>query len=297
MARSAASISTELVRAGSAGALEGPLILLRRARIALWAAVGIAHATTECAVRAQPRDPPASLRVELRVQSELDVRLSDRLRGQTSDLPIELGTYRPARAASSMATAVTEALAHCRESHADVVVWLLPERTANAWQLAVVTCRDQHLLVRRIDGARPALSGSTETQSGALETAALVLRGALSVVAHGGTLGAVATPPAQPQPRAASTPTVAESDRPTTPEQQSGVGAAGDLQISEPRSEDLDFFAMNPLNFWSKHRAAQHGYDSVRVALAENHEPLRDVFARHGIELSGGRLLARSFVA
>jgi NTE family protein len=66
-----------------------------------------------------------------------------------------------------------------------------------------------------------------------------------------------------------------------------------DIVYIEPRSEDLDFFAMNPLNFWSKHRAAQHGYNSVRAALAENHEPLRDVFARHGIDLSGGRLLTR----
>ena len=59
-----------------------------------------------------------------------------------------------------------------------------------------------------------------------------------------------------------------------------------DIVYIEPRGEDLDFFAMNPLNFWSKHRAAQHGYDSVRAALAENHEKLRDVFARHDIELS-----------
>jgi NTE family protein len=73
------------------------------------------------------------------------------------------------------------------------------------------------------------------------------------------------------------------------------VGA--DIVYIEPRSEDLDFFAMNPLNFWSKHRAAQHGYDSVRAALAENHEKLRDVFARHDIELSGGRLLTPAFVA
>ena len=70
-----------------------------------------------------------------------------------------------------------------------------------------------------------------------------------------------------------------------------------DIVYIEPRSEDLDFFVMNPLNFWSRRRAAKHGYDSVRAALAENHEPLRDVFLRHGIELSGGRLLARSFVA
>ncbi|HEY5946092.1 MAG TPA: patatin-like phospholipase family protein [Kofleriaceae bacterium] len=66
-----------------------------------------------------------------------------------------------------------------------------------------------------------------------------------------------------------------------------------DIVYIEPRAEDLDFFLMNPLNFWSKQRAAQHGYDSVRAALAENHEPLRDVFARHGIELSGGRLLQK----
>ncbi len=70
-----------------------------------------------------------------------------------------------------------------------------------------------------------------------------------------------------------------------------------DIVYIEPRGEDLDFFVMNPLNFWSRHRAAKHGYDSVRAALAENHEPLRDVFARHGIELSGGRLLKPSFVA
>ncbi len=70
-----------------------------------------------------------------------------------------------------------------------------------------------------------------------------------------------------------------------------------DIVYIEPRSEDLDFFVMNPLNFWSKQRAATHGYESVRAALAVNHEPLRDVFARHGIELSGGRLFAPAFVA
>jgi len=70
-----------------------------------------------------------------------------------------------------------------------------------------------------------------------------------------------------------------------------------DIVYIEPRSEDLDFFLMNPLNFWSKQRAAQHGNEPVRAALADNHEPLREVFARHDIELSGGRLLPKSFVA
>jgi NTE family protein len=59
-----------------------------------------------------------------------------------------------------------------------------------------------------------------------------------------------------------------------------------DVVYIEPRSEDLDFFMMNPLNFWSKRRAAQHGYDSVAGALGENIDPLREVFARHGIDLA-----------
>jgi len=59
-----------------------------------------------------------------------------------------------------------------------------------------------------------------------------------------------------------------------------------DVVYIEPRSEDLDFFMMNPLNFWSKHHAARHGYNSVRAALAENHAQLAEVFARHGIALA-----------
>lgn len=59
-----------------------------------------------------------------------------------------------------------------------------------------------------------------------------------------------------------------------------------DVVYIEPRSEDLDFFMMNPLNFWSKHRAASHGYESVRRALTESYPELTRVFARHGIELA-----------
>lgn len=59
-----------------------------------------------------------------------------------------------------------------------------------------------------------------------------------------------------------------------------------DVVYIEPHSADLDFFAMNPLNFWSKRQAATHGYTSVKAAFESCHEPLRQVFARHGIELS-----------
>ena len=61
---------------------------------------------------------------------------------------------------------------------------------------------------------------------------------------------------------------------------------AADVVYVEPRSEDLDFFMMNPLNFWSKRTAASHGYESVRTALGESYPELCRVFARHGIELA-----------
>jgi predicted acylesterase/phospholipase RssA len=59
-----------------------------------------------------------------------------------------------------------------------------------------------------------------------------------------------------------------------------------DVVFIEPNSADLDFFSINPMNFWSKRRAATHGYDSVRAALTDCADPLRQVFARHGIDLA-----------
>lgn len=59
-----------------------------------------------------------------------------------------------------------------------------------------------------------------------------------------------------------------------------------DVIYIEPSSTDLDFFTMNPLNFWLKRPAAEHGYQSVRAAIAGSLDPLREVFARHGIVLA-----------
>jgi NTE family protein len=58
-----------------------------------------------------------------------------------------------------------------------------------------------------------------------------------------------------------------------------------DVVYIEPHSADLDFFQMNPLNFWSKHRAATHGYSSVKAAFESCFDPLRQLFSRHGIDL------------
>lgn len=58
-----------------------------------------------------------------------------------------------------------------------------------------------------------------------------------------------------------------------------------DVVFIEPAADDYYFFLMNPLNFWSKERAALHGYQSVRHALDCNHDILSEVFRAHGIEL------------
>lgn len=69
--------------------------------------------------------------------------------------------------------------------------------------------------------------------------------------------------------------------------------AHADVIYIEPSGQDLEFFQMNPLNFWSKRRAAQHGYRSVKAALEENFSTLQPIFARHGIELQSARPLAQ----
>ena len=56
-------------------------------------------------------------------------------------------------------------------------------------------------------------------------------------------------------------------------------------ELVEPAADDYYFFLMNALNFWSKERAALHGYQSVRGALEANHDILSEVFRAHGIEL------------
>jgi predicted acylesterase/phospholipase RssA len=59
----------------------------------------------------------------------------------------------------------------------------------------------------------------------------------------------------------------------------------GDIVLIEPRERDANFFALNPLAFWKREEAAQHGFQSVRETIEQNFEPLSEVFRSHGIEL------------
>lgn len=58
-----------------------------------------------------------------------------------------------------------------------------------------------------------------------------------------------------------------------------------DIVFIEPAEDDYTFFGMGALNFWTKDRAAAHGYLAVREAIEASHELLSSVFKAHGIEL------------
>ncbi len=60
----------------------------------------------------------------------------------------------------------------------------------------------------------------------------------------------------------------------------------GDIVLLEPREAEAEFFALNPLAFWKRADAVEHGFTSVRQTIEQNFEPLRDVFAHYGLEMS-----------
>jgi len=60
----------------------------------------------------------------------------------------------------------------------------------------------------------------------------------------------------------------------------------GDIVLLEPRETDANFFAMNPLAFWKRTEAIQHGFESVRLTIEQNFDPLRAVLGRYGLEMN-----------
>jgi predicted acylesterase/phospholipase RssA len=58
-----------------------------------------------------------------------------------------------------------------------------------------------------------------------------------------------------------------------------------DVVFIEPAEDDYTFFGMGALNFWTKDRAASHGYHAVREAIEASHDLLAGLFKGHGIEL------------
>ena len=60
----------------------------------------------------------------------------------------------------------------------------------------------------------------------------------------------------------------------------------GDIVLLEPREHDANFFALNPMAFWKRAEAVQHGFESVRHTILQNYEALSEVFGLYGLEMS-----------
>jgi len=59
----------------------------------------------------------------------------------------------------------------------------------------------------------------------------------------------------------------------------------GDIVLLEPREHDAEFFGVNPLAFWKRWEAVQHGFESVRMSIEQNFDALDEVLRRYGLEM------------
>ena len=60
----------------------------------------------------------------------------------------------------------------------------------------------------------------------------------------------------------------------------------GDIVLIEPREHDRQFFDLNPIAFWRRSEAVQHGFESVRDTIERNFDQLSEVLGAYGLEMS-----------
>ncbi len=63
-----------------------------------------------------------------------------------------------------------------------------------------------------------------------------------------------------------------------------------DIVLIEPEPDDELMFETSVMNYTSRVDVARHGFESVTLKLAKDYDDLRDVAARHGIEISATRV-------
>ena len=63
-----------------------------------------------------------------------------------------------------------------------------------------------------------------------------------------------------------------------------------DIILIEPDPNDELMFDTNVMNFTKRVEIARHGFESVTLRLAKDYDELRDVCARHGIQISATRV-------
>ena len=60
----------------------------------------------------------------------------------------------------------------------------------------------------------------------------------------------------------------------------------GDVLLIEPTETDARFFSVNPIAFWKRATAAQHGFESVSESLTKHHHTLKKIFNAYGIAVN-----------
>ncbi len=60
----------------------------------------------------------------------------------------------------------------------------------------------------------------------------------------------------------------------------------GDIILVEPKEDDSTFFEMNPFSFWSRARAARHGFESVKNTIERRFDEISRIMASYGIEMT-----------
>jgi hypothetical protein len=63
-----------------------------------------------------------------------------------------------------------------------------------------------------------------------------------------------------------------------------------DIVLIEPEPDDRLMFETNIMNYSARVDVARHGFQSVTLKLASDYEHLREIAARHGIEISATRV-------
>lgn len=59
----------------------------------------------------------------------------------------------------------------------------------------------------------------------------------------------------------------------------------GDIVLMEPREQDADYFAINPLAFWKRAAAIREGFESVRNTIEQNFDELSALLGTYGLEM------------
>ncbi len=65
-----------------------------------------------------------------------------------------------------------------------------------------------------------------------------------------------------------------------------------DFILIEPQPDDQKMFGYDLMDYGSRQRVAQHGFESVTSGLVERYDYFRDILARHEIQLTAGRVEA-----